>query len=37
MGLVLELASDREAISPKTLELFFAALGKGLETYASPR
>lgn len=34
MGVVLELASDREAISPRTIELFFAALGKGLETLA---
>lgn len=33
MGIVLELASDREAISPKTVEVFFAALGRGLETH----
>lgn len=37
MGVVLELASDREVISPRTIELFFAALGRGLETNASAR
>ena len=36
-GLAVELAADGGAISSRTIELFFAALGRGLETYDSAR
>lgn len=34
-GLVLEFALDDKAISRKTIEIFFAALGRGLETVSA--